>query len=70
MSENYDPLTLLTSSAEIARWNNESLPTDRISIENATMVTNCKRWPLIIDPQLQGVKWIKNREGPDLKVIN
>jgi dynein heavy chain len=69
MSENIDPLEILTTSAEIAKWNNEGLPTDRVSLENATMVTNCKRWPLIIDPQLQGVKWIKNREGPNMKVV-
>ncbi|KXS10801.1 hypothetical protein M427DRAFT_103173 [Gonapodya prolifera JEL478] len=64
-----DPLEILTSSAEIARWNNEGLPSDRVSLENATMVTSCKRWPLIIDPQLQGVKWIKTREGANLKII-
>ncbi|KAJ3364693.1 hypothetical protein GGF32_001332 [Allomyces javanicus] len=69
MSDNIDPLDILTNSAEIAKWNNEGLPTDRVSLENATMVTNCKRWPLIIDPQLQGVKWIKNREGPNLKIV-
>ncbi|KAJ1516905.1 hypothetical protein HMI54_007793 [Coelomomyces lativittatus] len=69
LSENIDPLDILTTSAEIAKWNNEGLPTDRVSLENATMVTNCKRWPLIIDPQLQGVKWIKNREGKNLKIV-
>ncbi|KAI9142914.1 dynein heavy chain and region D6 of dynein motor-domain-containing protein [Paraphysoderma sedebokerense] len=69
LSDNVDPLEIMTDSAQIAKWNNEGLPTDRVSLENATMVTNCKRWPLIIDPQLQGVKWIKNREGPNLKVV-
>ncbi|KAI8812367.1 dynein heavy chain and region D6 of dynein motor-domain-containing protein [Cladochytrium replicatum] len=69
LSEGVDPLELLTTSAEIAKWNNEGLPNDRISLENATMVTSCKRWPLIIDPQLQGVTWIKNREGAGLKIV-
>ncbi|TPX70381.1 hypothetical protein SpCBS45565_g01824 [Spizellomyces sp. 'palustris'] len=69
LSEGLDPLNILTSSAEIAKWNNEGLPNDRVSVENATMVTSCKRWPLIIDPQLQGVTWIKTREGPRLKVV-
>ena len=69
LSDGLDPLAILTNSAEIAKWNNEGLPTDRVSLENATMVTSCKRWPLIIDPQLQGVTWIKNREGAGLKIV-
>ncbi|KAJ1334726.1 hypothetical protein BSLG_007881 [Batrachochytrium salamandrivorans] len=69
LSEGVDPLNILANSAEIAKWNNEGLPTDRVSLENATMVASCKRWPLIIDPQLQGVTWIKNREGAGLKVV-
>ncbi|KAI9353687.1 dynein heavy chain and region D6 of dynein motor-domain-containing protein [Obelidium mucronatum] len=69
LSPDVDPLVILTSSAEVAKWNNEGLPTDRVSLENATMVTSCKRWPLIIDPQLQGVTWIKNREGASLKIV-
>ncbi|CAG5123335.1 unnamed protein product, partial [Candidula unifasciata] len=68
-SEGLDPLTLLADDALIASWNNEGLPGDRMSTENATILTNCERWPLMIDPQLQGVKWIKTRFGADLKVI-
>lgn len=69
LSSDLDPLGLLTTSADIAKWNNEGLPTDRVSLENASMVVNCKRWPLIIDPQLQGVTWIKNREGKNLRLV-
>lgn len=61
-------LSMLADPAVVARWNNESLPNDRTSTENAMILTNAERWPLIIDPQLQGVKWIKTREGADLKV--
>ncbi|GCC35872.1 hypothetical protein chiPu_0014361, partial [Chiloscyllium punctatum] len=43
---------------------------DRISTENATILTNCERWPLMIDPQQQGIKWIKNKSGSELKVIH
>lgn len=49
-----DVLSLLIDDADIAQWNNEGLPGDRMSIENATILTSCDRWPLMIDPQLQG----------------
>ncbi|MGH0121561.1 UNVERIFIED_CONTAM: hypothetical protein FKN15_040688 [Acipenser sinensis] len=64
-----DPLTLLTDDADIAAWNNQGLPSDRMSIENATILCNTERWPLIVDAQLQGIKWIKNKYGKELKVI-
>ena len=53
ISEGLDPLALLTDDAQIAQWNNEGLPSDRMSTENATILTNAERWPLMIDPQLQ-----------------
>ena len=53
----------------MATWQNENLPSDRMSTENATILTNCERWPLMIDPQLQGIKWIKTREGEELRVV-
>ena len=63
-------LTLnLTLTPQVAVWNNESLPADRMSTENATILTNCERWPLMIDPQLQGSKWIKTKYGSALRVL-
>lgn len=69
ITEGLDSLTLLTDDTTIALWQNEGLPSDRMSIENATILSNSDRWPLMIDPQLQGVKWIKQKYGDDLKVI-
>ncbi|XP_004857611.1 dynein heavy chain 9, axonemal isoform X1 [Heterocephalus glaber] len=63
-----DPLRMLTDDADVAAWQNEGLPADRMSVENATILTNCERWPLMVDPQLQGIKWVKNRYGEDLRV--
>ena len=60
---------MLTDDASIATWNNEGLPSDRMSTENATILSNCERWPLMIDPQLQGIKWIKNKYGDNLTVV-
>uniref|UniRef100_A0A8C9W8T1 Dynein axonemal heavy chain 17 n=1 Tax=Scleropages formosus TaxID=113540 RepID=A0A8C9W8T1_SCLFO len=64
-----DPLTMLMDDADIAAWQNEGLPADRMSTENATILTSCERWPLMVDPQLQGIKWIKNKYGEALRVI-
>ncbi|XP_076777045.1 dynein axonemal heavy chain 11 isoform X9 [Arvicanthis niloticus] len=70
IAEGLDVIAMLTDDATIATWNNEGLPSDRMSTENATILTHCERWPLMIDPQQQGVKWIKNKYGPDLKVTH
>ncbi|KAI8425212.1 hypothetical protein MSG28_007028, partial [Choristoneura fumiferana] len=68
-TEGLDPLSMLTDDAQVACWNNEGLPTDTMSAENATILTNSARWPLMIDPQLQGIKWIKTKYGDALVVI-
>lgn len=69
MSPAADPIMILTDEAEIAEWNNQKLPSDRVSTENGAILTNSDRYSLIIDPQLQGVTWIKKRnENSDLKV--
>lgn len=69
ITEGLDSLCLLTDDTTVALWQNEGLPSDRMSIENATILSNSDRWPLMIDPQLQGIKWIKQKYGDELKVI-
>ncbi|XP_001843519.2 dynein beta chain, ciliary isoform X3 [Culex quinquefasciatus] len=68
-TEGVDPLNLIVDDAVIASWNNEGLPSDRMSSENAAILTYSSRWPLMIDPQLQGIKWIKQKYGSDLTVL-
>lgn len=53
ITEGLDPLTLLTDDTQVAIWNNEGLPSDRMSTENATILSNSDRWPLMIDPQVK-----------------
>ncbi|KAI5103364.1 dynein beta chain, ciliary, partial [Silurus meridionalis] len=69
ITEGLDSLTLLTDDAAIAAWSNQGLPSDRMSVENATILCNTERWPLIVDAQLRGIKWIKTKYGDDLKII-
>ena len=48
----------------------EGLPTDGLSIDNGAIITAASRWPLMIDPQLQGLRWIvKREEGNGLVII-
>ncbi|XP_010006976.1 PREDICTED: dynein heavy chain 17, axonemal [Chaetura pelagica] len=64
-----DPLSLLTDDADVAAWSNQGLPSDRTSTENATILCNTQRWPLVVDAQLQGIRWIKNKYGEELQAI-
>jgi dynein heavy chain, axonemal len=35
------------------------LPRDPLSVESAVLMSNSRRWPLVIDPQTQANKWIR-----------
>ena len=45
---------------KVREWLLAGLPNDSLSIDNAIVVANARRWPLMIDPQGQANKWIKN----------
>ena len=62
MSDDPRPRAILTNDAEVAKWNQDALPSDPVSVENGCIVTNSMRFPLMIDPQLQGIQWIKGKE--------
>jgi dynein heavy chain len=65
-----NPVSLLVDDATKARWNNQGLPSDEFSIENGAILTNSERYALMIDPQLQGITWIREKEGPNsLKIM-
>ena len=69
MSADTNPLTILTDEATIAGWNNQKLPSDRVSTENGAILTNSERYSLIIDPQLQGITWLREKEkNNDLQI--
>ncbi|NWY46905.1 DYH9 protein, partial [Sylvia atricapilla] len=64
-----DPLSVLADEAALAAWQNQGLPSDRASAESAAILSSCQRWPLVVDPQLQGSRWIKAAHGQGLRVI-
>ena len=69
LSENANPTKLLTTPAAVAQWNQDKLPPDPVSVENGTILTSTLRFPLMIDPQLQGIEWIRNKEKDHNLVI-
>ena len=70
-SENFSFASFLANPSDVRDWNIQGLPADSFSTENGVIVTRGRRWPLMIDPQGQANKWIKNMEGgKGLKVLN
>jgi dynein heavy chain len=58
-----DPVALLADEAAVAGWLRQGLPSDPSSVQNGAIVGNTERWPLLIDPQLQGLMWLRQREA-------
>uniref|UniRef100_H3DNF8 Dynein axonemal heavy chain 2 n=1 Tax=Tetraodon nigroviridis TaxID=99883 RepID=H3DNF8_TETNG len=61
----------LSKPTTVRDWNIQGLPSDSFSTENGVIVTRGNRWPLMVDPQGQAMKWIKSMEmDKGLKVID
>ncbi|KAF5288993.1 hypothetical protein FQA39_LY03872 [Lamprigera yunnana] len=56
--------SVLGEAVVIREWNIFGLPTDSFSIDNGIIVANSQRWPLMVDPQGQANKWVRNMEKP------
>ncbi|KAG8342491.1 P loop [Trypanosoma vivax] len=50
-------------------WNVNGLPTDILSVENGIIMSNARRWPLMIDPQTQANKWIRQSFPESLEIL-
>nr|XP_026690532.1 dynein heavy chain 12, axonemal isoform X1 [Ciona intestinalis] len=61
-SDNFSLSSTLGDLIKIRAWNIAGLPTDNFSVDNGVIVDNSRRWPLMIDPQGQANKWVKNSE--------
>ncbi|KAJ1515292.1 Dynein heavy chain 7, axonemal [Coelomomyces lativittatus] len=61
---------VLADPVKIRSWILAGLPNDSFSIDNSISISNARRWPLLIDPQGQANRWIKNMEKANsLQVI-
>lgn len=61
-SEDFTLSNTLGNQVSIRAWQIAGLPVDSFSTDNGIIVSNSRRWPLMIDPQGQANKWIKNME--------
>jgi dynein heavy chain len=52
--------SFLGDAVKIQSWNIAGLPKDDTSIENGIIIDQTRRWALMIDPQTQANKFIKN----------
>lgn len=53
ISSSFSLINILGDPYVIRQWNAEGLPRDSVSTENGILVTEGRRWPLMIDPQDQ-----------------
>ncbi|OWF46435.1 Dynein heavy chain 6, axonemal [Mizuhopecten yessoensis] len=54
---------------QVIKWQNEGLPRDNHSTENALIIKRAQKWPLFIDPQGQAFNYIREMEGTQLKIV-
>ena len=65
-SPSLDVISLLVDVSETSDWALAGLPGDPLSIQNGIVVTRSSRYPLLIDPQGQAIKWIRQHEAERL----
>ena len=53
-------LTISPCLGQVRAWTIAGLPADNHSVENGVIMANARRWPLLIDPQGQANRYIKN----------
>jgi dynein heavy chain 2 len=71
--QDYSFKNFLSSEQEMLTWKKEGLPADTLSMENAIMIMNTLRTPLIIDPATQASEWLKNslkKSNDNVEVLN
>ena len=62
VTDNFLFANFLADPSDVRDWNIQGLPSDNFSTENGVIVTRGRRWPLMVDPQGQANKWIKEMQ--------
>jgi len=60
---------VLGDGVKIQQWFIQELPQEDFAVDNAIIMDNSDRWPLMIDPQMQGNNWIKVMEKDEIKSL-
>jgi dynein heavy chain len=60
LTENITMSKTLGNDVTIRQWALAGLPSDKLSIENGIIMFKSRRWPLMIDPQTQANRFVKN----------
>ena len=61
-TKNLNLLDMLTNDAVRGEWNLQGLPTDELSVQNGILTTKASRFPIMIDPQGQGLGWTRVKD--------
>jgi dynein heavy chain len=67
-SSNPTLLNTVGDPVQVREWQTQLLPTDEVSTNNAILVMQGQRWPLMIDPQAQANRWLRKMLEKDLLV--
>ncbi len=55
-----DVISVLADPVQVRTWTIAGLPTDNTSVQNGLIMAKARRWPLLIDPQGQANRFVKN----------
>jgi len=69
ISDGFSLESCLGEPITVKKWVMNGLPSDGFSRENGMIIKETNRWPLMIDPQNQANKWLKNNENDNKLVV-
>eukprot|EP00667_Euglena_gracilis_P000005 EG_transcript_5 len=71
VTEDLSVVKFLVDESQITDWQIEGLPSDDHSVQNGIIITRTTKYPLLVDPQGQGLQWLRVKEEHNgVKVSN